>query len=204
MIIGICGFQGSGKDTMADYLIKNYGFIKLSFASALKDVVSSIFGWSRDKLEGLTKEDRIWREEIDDWWAKELKITNLTPRYVLQYFGTELFRKHWVPDIWVKTVEYKLIPLHGKNIVVTDCRFENEINMLIRYGAKIIHVHRNLPIWFYNYQHGEHVDEVYNLHESEIKWIRCYIDAEIDNNGPVVELYEKINILCKKLLKDNS
>ena len=34
MIIGICGFQSSCKD-IADYLIKEHGFIKMSFASYL-------------------------------------------------------------------------------------------------------------------------------------------------------------------------
>ena len=40
MIIGICGFKSSGKDTLAEFLIKDYGFKKLSFASALKDIVA--------------------------------------------------------------------------------------------------------------------------------------------------------------------
>ena len=108
MIIGICGFQSSGKDTIAELLINEYGFKKLSFAGALKDVLSVIFGWSREKLEGLTKEDREWREQIDVWWSKTLDMPQLSPRYALQYFGTELFRTHWHPDIWVKVVENKL------------------------------------------------------------------------------------------------
>ena len=87
MIIGISGFQSSGKDTIADYLVKEHGFVKLSFASALKDIVAIIFGWSREKLEGLKVEDRQWREDIDSKWAKLLNIPCLTPRYVLQYLG---------------------------------------------------------------------------------------------------------------------
>ena len=101
-IIAICGFQSSGKDTIAEHLVANHGFKKLSFASILKDIVALMFDWPRDKLEGLTKEDRNWREVIDPWWANELNMPNLTPRYVLQYFGTELFRVHWHQDIWLK------------------------------------------------------------------------------------------------------
>jgi hypothetical protein len=125
MIIGICGFQSSGKDTIAELLINEYGFKKLSFAGALKDVVSVIFGWSREKLEGLTKEDREWREQIDVWWSKTLDIPQLSPRYALQYFGTELFRNHWHPDIWVKVVENKLTNMakEEENVIITDCRF---------------------------------------------------------------------------------
>ena len=196
MIIGICGFQSSGKDTIADLLIKQYGFKKLSFAGALKDVVSIIFGWPRDKLEGLTKEDREWRERVDYWWAKTLKMPELTPRYVLQYFGTDLFRNHWHPDIWVKVVENQLANLDSGNFVITDCRFENEINMLIRYGCKIINVYRNLPKWFNEYREGNNVEEVKLLHRSEIEWIKCYYDYEVENNGTIEDLHNEIkNIL---------
>ena len=196
MIIGICGFQSSGKDTIADFLIKEYGYKRLSFASALKDIVSIMFSWPRDKLEGLTKEDREWREKIDPWWSKSLKMPQLSPRYVLQHFGTEIFRNHWHPDIWVKVVENKILQILETNlytnIVITDCRFENEINMLLRYQAKIIHVHRNMPSWFNKYKMGKDVEEVKLMHKSEITWIRCFKDWEIENNGTKEELYKNV------------
>lgn len=200
MIIGICGFQSSGKDTIGDLLINEYGFCKLSFASILKDMISSMFGWSRDKLEGRTKEDREWREQIDPWWSKTLNITELSPRYMLQYFGTDLFRNHLHPDIWVKALEKQMIQLieTNKNIVITDCRFENEINLIIRYGGKIIHIYRNLPEWFENYKMGLDCEEIKSLHISEITWIRSYVDYEVENNGTIEELYRKIKYILFK------
>jgi hypothetical protein len=101
MIIAICGLQGSGKDTIGSYLINKYDFTKLSFAGILKDIVAILFGWDREMLEGATKESRDWREGVDSWWSEKLQIPNLSPRYVLQYFGTDLFRNHFHPDIWV-------------------------------------------------------------------------------------------------------
>jgi dephospho-CoA kinase len=193
MIIGICGFQSAGKDTIANLLINEYGFKKLSFASALKDIISIMFGWPRDKLEGLTKEDREWRESIDTWWADKLQMPQLTPRYVLQYIATDLFRNHFHPEIWITIVEKQLNQFD--NIVITDCRFENEINLLIKYGAKIIKVYRNLPEWFSRYKLGHNVEEAKNLHASEIEWIRCHGDYEITNNGTTDELYEKIKYI---------
>jgi len=194
MIIGICGFKSSGKDTIGDYLIKEYGFKKVSFASTLKDVISIMFGWSRDKLEGITKEDREWREQVDFWWSETLKMPLLSPRYVMQYFGTDLFRNHFHPDIWVKIVENKLNKYIEEdincNIVITDCRFNNEINMILQLGGKIIHVHRNSQI------------EVKCIHSSEIEWIRCYKDYDIENVGTIKELEKKVKYILEKLLKD--
>lgn len=211
MIIGICGFQSSGKDTIANFLIEEYGFQKLSFAGALKDIISVMFGWSRDKLEGLTPEDRAWRNIVDEWWAKTLDIPQLTPRYVLQHFGTDIFRNHFHQDIWVKIVENKLNQLlvhnptnnttnkkNNTNIVITDCRFENELNLITKYGGKILKVYRCLPQWFHDYQQGTDVEEVKLLHSSETSWIRSNCDYEITNNGTIDELYEKIRYIIPK------
>jgi hypothetical protein len=204
MIIGICGFQSSGKDTIADYLIKEHGFIKISFASRLKDIIAIMFGWPRDKLEGLTKEDREWREQIDPWWSKTLQMPHLTPRYVMQYFATDLFRNKFHPDIWVKIVENELNKLIEQNteqkIVISDCRFENEINMILRLGGKIIQVHREPPYWFYDYRNGEEPPNIKLIHRSEIEWIRCYRDYDITNDGTIEELYEKILQVIKYIL----
>lgn len=202
MLIGICGFQSSGKDTIADYLVKNHGFIKFSFASVLKDIISIMFGWPRDKLEGLTKEDREWRETVDPWWSQTLKMPQLTPRYVMRYFATDLFRNQFHQDIWVKIVENKLNNYLEKdikqNIVISDCRFENEINMLIRLGGKIIQVYREPPDWFYKYRNGEYPSEIKMLHCSEIQWIRCNRDYDINNNNTIEELYDKIKYFLEK------
>lgn len=204
MIIGLCGFQSAGKDTIADYLIKEHGFIRLTFASAVKDIISIMFGWPRIKLEGLTKEDREWREQVDYWWSKTLNIPNLSPRFVMQYIATDVFRKHFHPDIWVKIIENeinKILDLSvNKNIVISDCRFENEINMLSRLGGKIIQVYRDPPYWFHKYRNGENPNEIRYIHQSEIEWIRCYRDFDIDNDGTIEELYEKVKSILHHIL----
>ena len=179
MILGICGFQSSGKDTIADYLVSRYGFKKLSFACALKDILSIIFGWPRDKLEGITKEDRLWRENVDTWWAKKLNMPHLTPRFALQHFGTEIFRNNWHPDIWTKIIEKQLTTY--TNIIITDCRFPNEINLVKKYGGKLIHI----------YKTGLDCD-IQNMHISEVSWIRSNFDYEIENTSTICDLHEKI------------
>ena len=78
-IIGICGLIGHGKDTVAGHLIEN-GFQRISFAGVLKDACANIFGWDRILLEGNTSESRVFREQVDEWWAERLGIPNFTPK----------------------------------------------------------------------------------------------------------------------------
>jgi hypothetical protein len=189
MIIVCCGFSGSGKDQVAKRLIDEHNFIKISFASVLKDILSILFSWERDMIEGNTKESRDWRESIDEWWSNKLNIPNFTPRWAMQNIGTDLFRKHFNPNIWIFALEKKLQNMKNSNIVITDCRFENEYNFLknITYcEVKFLYIERNKPpSWFY--------DKVVpsDLHISECDWIKCLLSNEyttIPNYGTIEEL----------------
>ncbi len=65
MIIAISGLIGSGKDTVADYLVNLHEYRRESFAGNLKDGMSAIFGWDREMLEGRSKSSREWREQVE-------------------------------------------------------------------------------------------------------------------------------------------
>ena len=190
-IIVICGYQGSGKDTLAKILINEHNFIKFSFADAVKDILTSIFGWNRIILDGLTETDRIEREKIDTWWSEQLNIS-ITPRYMMQYIGTELFRNHLHKDIWTKVVEKKIIDFmssnKNKNIVITDCRYPNEIEMVQKYDGYIFHIYRNLPDWYEDYKNTKELPKDLPLHTSEISWLDTKFDYTIENNSTIENL----------------
>lgn len=203
MIIGVTGFIGSGKDTVADYLQNFHEFRRESFADSLKDAVSSVFGWDRTLLEGRTKEAREWREQIDPWWAERLDMPTLTPRWVLQYWGTEVCRKNFHDDIWIASLENKL-RTSKDNIVISDCRFPNEISAIKNAGGKLIWVQRGeLPDW---YEHALLANQGNNvalnemklrkIHASEWSWIGSDFDAIVDNNGTIDELYRQLVDVC--------
>jgi hypothetical protein len=213
MIIGICGLIGSGKDTIADYLQNIHQFRRESFASTLKDAVAAVFGWDRELLEGRTKESRAWREQVDPWWAERLNVTNLTPRWVLQYWGTEVARKGFHDDIWIASLENKLRKTTD-DIVISDCRFPNEIAAIKRAGGRVIRVTRGAePEWFkfaemvnrgadHNLQWSWAKTQLskFNIHASETAWIGTEFDAVIDNNADGLDnLYRQIKDLVQDL-----
>lgn len=203
-IIGVVGFIGSGKDTIADYLVNFYEFRRESFANTLKDAVSAIFGWDRIMLEGRTKEAREWREQIDPWWANRLDMPTLTPRWVLQYWGTEVCRKGFHDDIWIASLENKLRNSRD-HVVISDCRFPNEISSIRRAGGKIVWTKRGeLPHWYEtallaNQGNNAAFQELkrMKIHASETAWIGTEFDAIIDNNSTIDDLYKQAESLLE-------
>ena len=203
MIIGVCGLIGSGKDTIADYLVGFHGYRRDSFAGTLKDAVAAVFGWDRELLEGRTPEARAWREQVDAWWAIRLNMPNLTPRWVLQYWGTEVCRKAFHDDIWIAALEARL-SRRSDNTVISDVRFPNEIQSIRNAGGTIVWVQRGeLPEWYLTavLANGGNVEKQTELkqlgvHISETAWVGTEFDAIIDNNGTIDELYTNIKNLA--------
>lgn len=195
-IIGVTGRIGSGKDEVAKYLIANHKFTKFSFASALKDIVAVVFDWPRHLLEGDTAESRKWREEVDSWWATRLNIPHLTPRWVLQHIGTEVMRDHFHPDIWIASLERKLLR-HKGNVVITDCRFFNELGLISQMNGTLIRIERGeIPNWYevaekYNKQIPGSVPPA-GVHASEYSSVGYDYDYILDNNSNINDLQKMV------------
>jgi hypothetical protein len=207
MIIGITGLIGSGKDTIASHLLEKYGYERYSWATPLKDITATLFGWDRDMLEGVTSEQREKREQVDPWWDKKLnKYDLVSPRWALQFIGTEVMRNTFHQDIWVlagmKRIEGK------KNVVIPDTRFPNEIKAIKEMGGVIWNVQRGpLPEWYNDFKDWHYCNKNVagaspnyymsnkwpTVHPSEYSWVGTEFDAIFQNNTTIERLKQSID-----------
>jgi hypothetical protein len=111
--------------------------------------------------------------------------------------------------MWVASLENRL--LHSKDdIVITDCRFPNEIKALKNIGAKVLRVKRGPePEWYEhakNYNKGQkrigwalgkHALDEANVHASEYSWVGSKFDKVITNDTTIEDLYEQVEELLK-------
>ena len=131
MIIGLCGQAGAGKSTVADFLVKNHGFVSVALADPLKRICREVFDFSDEQLWGPSSErnkpDERYPRQVPCHWSRAegsepftcqycgertedaVEMMEracparglLTPRYALQQLGTEWGRSCY-PDIWVE------------------------------------------------------------------------------------------------------
>jgi len=204
VIVGLVGFIGAGKGTVADVLVERHDFFKESFANSVKDAVSSVFGWNRALLEGDTPESRAWREQDDEFWSKKLGKP-FSPRLALQLMGTEAGRDVFHPDLWVHTVLRRCENAPWNNYVIADVRFPNEVKAIHDAGGIIVRVKRGPePEWYNvalkvnkkNNYYGM-AEKYPDVHFSEWAWIGSEIDFEINNNRTLDDLIERVDSLVK-------
>lgn len=186
-VIGLLGRKRSGKDSSGDYLISKYNFTRYAFADPIKDILKIMFDFSSNQLN----DDK---EKIDDRW-------NVSPREVLQKFGTEMCRhdlEKYLPKIketmnnetiWIKLFRIFYEKNKDKDIIITDVRFLDEINAIRSIGGKIVKIERD------NLEYDGHSSEkdIDNYDES-------LIDYKIDNNYTFDDLYSQIDTIINLII----
>lgn len=210
MIIGIVGYIGSGKDTVAKHIVQ-HGGVHDSFAAPLKDLASAVFGWDRDLLEGDTVESREYRETPDMFWSRKTGIPNFTPRLALQLLGTDVMRNHFHTDVWLHSLEYRICARGStaSYTVISDARFRNELELIHQMGGCVLWVQRGeLPEWHdvaVSANSGNVISKKImntkycDVHASEWNWAGYQADYVIHNNGTLDDLYSQVDSVCDNM-----
>jgi hypothetical protein len=179
MLVGLLGQKRSGKDTSADYIVEKYNFTKLAYADPLKEISKILFFFDDEQLHGNDK------EVVDKFWKTK-------PRDLYQYMGTDIMRRdinkimpHIGEDFWVIHMEKRLDESETGNKIISDLRYQNEIDQIHKLGGIVIKIIRP------NIQSND-------THESEKNIDNLTgFDYVIINDGSKEDLYKKINeLLC--------
>lgn len=178
MIIVLVGSIGSGKTTACEYLVKSLGFEETSFAEPLKKFAVSL-GFNNHDVYGTQEE----KEKINPYWG-------ISGRQFMQRFGTDIMRKNshilgeGIDNVWIKAVECKMerVKNEGRNLVVSDGRFEDEIDAVRKYGGVVVKLTRGVKTYD-------------STHESEKNFDKIKGDYEYNNSGSKEELHEFLNRL---------
>lgn len=178
MLIGVLGRKGSGKDTVSDHIINKFNFEKMILAEPLKNACRELFNFSDEQLYGNLK------ETVDPQWG-------VSPRKVLQWLGTDVIRNRigeLNPDIgnnfWVMLLRIKYLQKLNNDkdvkIIVSDVRFQNEIDIIHQLGGQVIKLTR------------PSINNI-DAHESEKNIDNLKGDIDIMNDGTLDELYKKVD-----------
>ncbi|MEW5315173.1 MAG: hypothetical protein WDW38_006619 [Sanguina aurantia] len=197
MIIGLVGRRGTGKDTVAEYLVQRHGFENRKFAGPLKKALSALFGFTDRHLEGDLK------EAVHPAWG-------VSPRVMMQFFGTEIMQKqmqrlipamgseHAVRRMFMDVdVDVRVDKDHrtggstckDTRMVVSDVRFPHEVAALRARGGLIVRVHRqSLGL-------ACSLDSTVDSHVSEAGLDDLVTDLHLDNNHSREWLYAAVDIM---------
>jgi hypothetical protein len=173
-VIGLCGYKGSGKDTVGGYLERMYGFERRAFATKMKEAVAALFDITVEQVDmykGMESEIPLTEVILEHGTTQH----SWTWREFMQRFGTEMGRNVFGPDFWVNLA--MSTPM-TRPTVFTDVRFANELRGIKAIGGKIV--------WIERAGYGS------DGHASEQKPSLGQIDYVIHNNSDHVDLYELV------------
>lgn len=193
-IIAICGAKRSGKDVLADYLVKKYNYERLAFADPLKLVVKNLFNFDDDQVgigedEGTDKKDLI-----DERWG-------ITPRAALQFFGTEVMQEkiqELLPNIkrnfFANTLKSRIENAEeGKKFVISDLRFIHEYYML----ATLSNIANKDKMIVRVIRPSNNRTKEQEPHISEVEYTNIPYDIIMINNGSIDEYISRFEKLIR-------
>lgn len=190
-LIGVVGHAGHGKDSIGSVLEERYAFIRDAFARPLKDAARLLWLFSEEQLYGKLK------EVCDPRWG-------VSPREVLQFFGTEVGREMFpklMPQIgkhfWLEHFKIRYAELVRRQpaarVVVCDVRFPNEAQLISSLGGILVKVIRpNHNAFHANNSSSAAVAGQKAAHASETLIDEIVPDVVIVNDGSLHDLANKV------------
>lgn len=203
MFIGLSGFAGVGKDSVANVL-QQKGFAVIGFADPLKRFILEVFKFDSEDVWG--DSERRYKEYLK--YPRDNSMGGpsfLTPRYALESLGTnwgrDCYQQTW-SDYAIHAAQqvldgkryvrenglYDAVYPH-KGVCISDCRFLNEMEAVRSNGGKLIRIVRPL--------HQKPISNAPSETE-QLKVPDNYFDAILDNDGSLEDLPRKVDEILER------
>lgn len=172
VLLGLVGKKRVGKDTLADYLVSHHHYTKRAFAAPIKEACALLFQVPTSSFEDVCEKERVVARH------------GMSPRTMMQMVGTDMFRKQVHQDFWLRHfVEwYHHSAKHQtQNVVVTDIRFQNELDLIKELGGTVVRVVRP----------GQLEDEDTHVSEQGVDSL-VGVDMTIENSGTKEDLWANV------------
>jgi hypothetical protein len=171
--IALSGWARSGKDSIAEYLVKEHGYTRVSFADPMREALVALNPQIRYFETNLPLATAV---RIIGW--EELKENSEDVRELLQRMGTEVGRNLFGENFWVD-LAIKEARKH-KKVVFSDCRYLNEAEAIRKRGGKVWRITRPgvRPA---------------NTHTSEKDLDDYRFDARVTHDSTLPKLHKKVD-----------
>jgi hypothetical protein len=180
MIIGLSGYARSGKDTVADYLVENHGFVKLSFATPMREALYRL----NPDIVDMSGLNYTFQQAVNLFGWEDMKTYFPSYRGLMQRMGTEVGREMFGEDFWVRQALQQAE--RGQDIVFSDVRYQNEALAIQEYFGEVWRIERPGV-------------SAANDHNSEHDLDNYKFDHRIMNYGPVEDLYQTVTTILTDL-----
>lgn len=202
----VIGPMTSGKTTVADHLVKNYGFEKLTLATALKEIVNDMeSSFSTDDIikNRVLKHIKLSNDEFNNMRAAIDMTANIEhefpkPRKRLQFLGTEGGRRMVRDTLWIDIIKAQ-IKYKGK-YVIDDVRFINEYTAFLEMNFTPIKLRISNETQDKRIRglYGEYDPKILeHPSETELKQITVDPKFSINNDGPLDHLFHYVDLILK-------
>jgi hypothetical protein len=172
MIVGIGYKMHSGKDTLANILARDHGFVAYHFANKVKEVAQVMFGYTWKQMN--SAEDK----------ASFDPVAGMTIREVLQKVGNGM-REALGHDVWIKSLFAEIDRSNETKIVIPDVRYLNELQEVTRRGIACQIVRSRELRGFA----GPETDAERHVSETELDVVPERVwSVIIHNDGPISKL----------------
>lgn len=198
MIIGLNGIAQSGKDTAGAYIVANYGYTRIAFADKVKECLAMLLDVDVSFIERHKNDDKeiigLFSKSSFNMggWIPHPNVKPFTIRHALQRVGTDVGRNILGQGLWVH-LALEGINHNITNIVVTDVRFQNEIDYINKIGGEVWKIQRDVV---------ENDSTVHEVHVSELHNQLTGISRTIPNNETLEDFYYDLDTAMTVHLKE--